>query len=159
MQPFLKNCFVPYILCWFGGKFKDSNKHVKKHDILIKNRDNIWSNSWQKCRHFFRPSLERHFSAHGLPQGAPKRPYSFFFVVFSDFGPGSGLKSFGKIMTFSWFGRSLFSHQLRHRFFIDFWRNWDLETNILRYMFNGFAYTFHRNSARRLGHCISFCSR
>ena len=91
-----------------------------------------------------------------VPTGCPKVPQNdrihFSFDVFSEFGPRSGLKSFGKITTFSWFWRSLFSHQLRHRFFIDFWRNWDPETNILRYILNGFAYTFHRNSA-------SFCSR
>ena len=39
-----------------------------------------------------------------VPTGCPKVPQNdhiIFFVVFSDFGPGSDLKSFGKIMTFS----------------------------------------------------------
>ena len=94
-------CYVHVMLVW--GSIKGLEQTRKETLHFDQNRNNIWSNSWQKCRHFFRPSPERHLSAHGLPQGAPKRPYSFLFVVYSDFGPGSGNRS-GKSWLFHDFG-------------------------------------------------------
>ena len=64
------------------------------------------------------------------PRAAPRCPKTtvyIFFVVFSDFGPGSGLKSFGKIFFLSWLWWSLFNHRLQHRFWGYFGSNFPLK--------------------------------